>query len=380
MTATKENVSGAPIDRLVSLTRDLILIPSFANRPQDIERCVEFVHNHLDTLVGIRIETLECDGHPSIVAVPENIDEPTILLCAHLDVIEHGEVSSYKSTIENGRIIGPGAGDMKGQLAILLEVFAHFCNRHPGVSLGIAITSDEESGGMAGVRYLFEDKKMRCGEVLLPDGGAPNSIVVEEKGILHLNAHAQGTASHAAYPWLGENPLEHLQHALRSIHEHFETLKRADDVEHWYPTCSVTGMRTENSTTNRIPAWAEARLDIRFTPPISAEQMLESVRKVVNDTVTLSVVLAAEPSHLQPSTLFSEITEEVTHEPAELTRACGGSDARFICHYGIPVIVSRPRVGDLHAESEWIEIASMEAYYLILKRYIERRLLETESA
>lgn len=34
--------------KLVALTRDLILIPSDESRPDDIERCFEFIINHLE--------------------------------------------------------------------------------------------------------------------------------------------------------------------------------------------------------------------------------------------------------------------------------------------------------------------------------------------
>ena len=34
--------------KLVALTRDLILIPSDESRPDDIDRCFEFIINHLE--------------------------------------------------------------------------------------------------------------------------------------------------------------------------------------------------------------------------------------------------------------------------------------------------------------------------------------------
>ena len=72
---------------------------------------------------------------------------PDILLCGHLDVIDHPEADCFHSTIRDGRIYGPGAGDMKGQDAILVELFRTLHARYPGISLGLALTSDEERGG-----------------------------------------------------------------------------------------------------------------------------------------------------------------------------------------------------------------------------------------
>jgi succinyl-diaminopimelate desuccinylase len=68
------------------------------------------------------------------------------------------------------------------------------------------------------------------------------------------------------------------------------------------------------------------------------------------------------------------VTEEITSKPVQLIREHGGSDARYIAQHGIPVIMTRPYVGSLHAYDEWIDIASMETLYRIYERYLERKL------
>ncbi len=55
-------------------------------------------------------------------------------------------------------------------------------------------------------------------------------------------------------------------------------------------------------------------------------------------------------------------------------RESGGSDARFLTPHGIPVLMSRPTVGKLHAPDEWIEIDSMLTYYRICEDYLRHRL------
>jgi hypothetical protein len=94
---------------------------------------------------------------------------------------------------------------MKGELAILLEIFRAFHERYPGISLGMAVTSDEEIGGEHGTRFLFEKAGIRCGVAIVPDSGSLNEIAVEEKGILHLKIVARGSAGHASRPWLVDN-------------------------------------------------------------------------------------------------------------------------------------------------------------------------------
>ena len=155
--------------RLTALTRDLVLIPSTDTRFEERARCFEFVQNHLDALDGIELRFEESNGYTSLLALPDSHSNPEILLCGHLDVVEHPGLPAYRSTIENGCIRGPGTGDMKGQLAILLELFREFHTEHPGLSLGLAVTSDEEQGGENGVRYLVEEAGLRCGIVIIPE-------------------------------------------------------------------------------------------------------------------------------------------------------------------------------------------------------------------
>jgi len=87
------------------------------------------------------------------------------------------------------------------------------------------------------------------------------------------------------------------------------------------------------------------------------------------------VILSSEPMQFEPDTLFKTAIEEVTGESVSFIREDGASDARFIHQYGIPVIISRPIVGELHSENEWIDVDSMIKFYMICARYLERKLL-----
>ena len=358
--------------RLIELTRDLIIIPSTRDRPEDIQRCMEFVVNHVELPNELTVRRFCEKGSPSTVILPRNVSAPEVLLLAHLDVVARPQGAEYHSSVNDGRIYGPGSGDMKGELAILLEIFRDFHERCSGISLGLAVTSDEENGGNHGTRFLFEKVGLRCGVAIIPDSGSLNEIAIEEKGILHLKLKAHGSSGHASRPWLAENPLEKLISKLTEVRNYFETLKSADG--HWHPTFAVTVMQTENRVSNRIPSFAEAVCDVRFPPPYTSNQVISQLKRFTEHTMELEVLVSAEPTKVSPDPLFLTATQEITQKPVTLIREHGGSDARFICGYGIPVIMSRPYVGNLHAENEWIDIASMETLYRIYERYLDKKL------
>lgn len=372
MTATDPS-SETLTKRLIELTRDLILIPSARERPEEIERCMEFVIHHAELPQAVTAHRFREHGVPSTVFLPHGITTPVVMLLAHLDVVARPDDAAYRSVVRDGRIYGPGSGDMKGELAILLELFRAFHERYPGISLGMAVTSDEEKGGDYGTRFLFERVGLRCGVAIVPDSGSLNEIAVEEKGILHLKITARGSAGHASRPWLADNPLERMIVSLQKMQNHFSALRSGD--EHWHPTCAVTVLQTENRVFNRIPSFAEAICDIRFPAPFSSSEMLAQAKQFMDGEMEYEVVTTAEPVRVLPDPLYLAATEEVTGKPARLIREHGGSDARYISQYGIPVIMSRPFVGNLHAEDEWIDIASMETLYRIYERYLETKLI-----
>lgn len=364
-----------PLDRLVSLTRDLVSIQSTKHLPLERARAFSFLRNHLEAVESLEIRDVESGGLASLVALPKGVDVPDVLMLGHVDVIDHPDPAVYQSTVAHGRIFGPGAGDMKGQVAIMLKLLCDLQRQRPGTSVGLAVTSDEESGGMHGARYLFDELGLRCGLALVPDGGSINDVTISEKGILHVQLSATGKESHAARPWLVPNALVRLSRALVAVHDHFERMTPAGERggDHWYPTCSPTICRTANDTINCIPADATAYLDIRFPPPHTVASMWEQVRQVAGPDVEVSIAMSAEPTRLAPDQAYLHITEQVTSAPARLVRASGGSDARFIAHHGIPVILSRPLVGNLHGTDEWIDIESMGVFYRICEEFIRQR-------
>ena len=368
MTATDAELRN----RLVELTRDLILVPSIADHPEEMARCFELVRHHLDVLPGIVIKEFSIKGHVSMLILPEGLVRPDVLMCAHLDVIAHPNRAVYKSVIEGGRIVGPGAGDMKGALAILIELLKYFYQHHAGCSLGLVITSDEEQGGESGIGHLVRHEDLRCGVALIPDGGSPCSVTVAEKGIIHCKIIHHGHSAHAARPWLGENAIEQLLATLSNVTALFEEASSSDN--HWVPTCSVNVIATPNQTVNRVPSEAVAILDIRFPPPYTVDKMKLLMEDVIDEEAELEWLITAEPASLDPDPMFMEAIHEVHGSPPEKTKEAGGSDGRFFSAQGIPVIISRPLVGELHGPEEWIDIDSMISFYSVCKKYLEKKL------
>lgn len=368
-------------ERLIQLTRDLVLMETTDDRPEERRRCFQWIRNHLEEVPGLQLRRYEKNGYESLLALPAGSGQPDLLFCGHLDVVCHPDAARYRSEVRDGCIHGPGAGDMKGQLAVMIELMREL-GRGPA-SVGMLVTSDEERGGENGVRFLVEEQGLRCGRAIIPDGGSLAEIIVEEKGILHLRLEASGFSAHAARPWQGRNALESIVASAERIRARIARFSSAEirgendcerngcdnSKDHWHPTCSLTMLATPNDSPNRIPETASAVMDIRFVPPATAEELLAAIGEELAEGVRAAPIISAEPTHLAPDPAFVEITGRVSGETAALVRSSGGSDARFFSALGIPVMLSRPRVGNLHGRDEWIGIDSMLDYYRICLEY-----------
>ena len=107
------------------------------------------------------IREYEKDGYGSMVVLPEGIADPEVLFCGHLDVIEHPELEQYESWLKDGRIYGPGAGDMKGAVAIMLELFRNLHRAHRGFRWAWRLRRTRN--GEASTGCVISWKKKVCG-------------------------------------------------------------------------------------------------------------------------------------------------------------------------------------------------------------------------
>ena len=372
MASRNGTVDGELRAQLIDLTRALIRVPSSAAHPSALERALELLRGRLEPLAGVRIEEFRCEGVPSLVIRPAAVETPAVLLVGHIDVVDHGSRRHYRPRVRDGRIYGPGAGDMKGAVAIMVTLFGELLRRHPEMALGLAITADEELGSHHGTRYLV-DQGLSCDLAILPDGGSIDTVVVAEKGLLHVEVVWRGASSHGAYPWSGNNPVDSMLSDLAGLRDRFAALA-SDQSDHWHPTATFTTLESESKSINRVPEFARAGVDVRFTPPWTVATMLREVQSCLSPGAELSLPNVTECTRMAVDPDYRTISEQVLGSPLQEMRTPGASDARFFSALGIPAIISRPVVGNVHRVDEWIDIASMLQYYRILHTFVRRRL------
>ncbi len=349
---------------VISLLKELMRFKTIASRPDELNRCADFIETFLTNL-GVSYERVNSNAIPSILVTPKPGVTP-VLLMAHFDVVD-GPDALFEPVEREGKIYGRGSVDDKYAVALSLVLLKQWMAKlekndlgQESLPFGILLTGDEETGGYDGARHTL--KNVQADFALALDGGEPEKIITKGKGILDIKLTAQGKAAHGALPWLGTNAIDILVDDLKKVRHLFEE----DAPGHWHKTIN-TGIIQGGESVNQVCDTAHAVLDIRYTENDDPDAILAEIDRVTTSMVTTEekepLFKGGDSPHLQ--TLLSLIPEAVTGYEH------GASDARFLSDYGIPGVIWGARgIMTAHAKDEHVEIESVLWMLDILDRFM----------
>ncbi|MEP0505049.1 MAG: acetylornithine deacetylase/succinyl-diaminopimelate desuccinylase family protein [Paracoccaceae bacterium] len=214
-------------DDVIALTQGLIRIPTL-NPPGACYRDIcDFLDQRLSRF-GFETQMIRAEGTPgdsdqyprwNLVARREGAHSGDCLhFNSHHDVVEVGAgwtKDPFGGEVEDDRIYGRGACDMKGGLAASIIAAEAFIKEHPDFcgAVEISATADEESGGYGGVAYLAEkgffDPK-RVQHVIIPEPLNKDRICLGHRGGWWAEIETKGEIAHGSMPFLGDCAVRHM--------------------------------------------------------------------------------------------------------------------------------------------------------------------------
>jgi succinyl-diaminopimelate desuccinylase len=229
------------MEDLLELTKELIRFKSMLSRPDEISRCVQFIERFLNG-IGATCVRIECDGVPSIAALPKP-DFAPVLLMSHIDVVDASD-ELFVPVEKDGKLYGRGSFDDKYAAALSMILFREHLNKarkegrgQGDLPLGILITGDEEAGGFKGAKEAL--KRIRTDFCIALDGGNVRKIVTKEKGVLRLKLISRGKAATDPGPGSARTPLRSSWRTIRSSRPFSVTELRSTGTR---PSTSVSSM------------------------------------------------------------------------------------------------------------------------------------------
>ncbi len=225
---------AAKRDELVVLTQELIRIPTL-NPPGEYYRDIcEFLDVRLSAR-GFTTELIrafdtpgDSDKYPrwNIVARREGGSAgECVHFNSHTDVVEVGQGwtrDPFGGELDNGKIYGRGACDMKGGLATSIIAVEAFLEIWPDFAGAIEIsgTADEETGGFGGVAYLSEQgyfSPEKVQHVIIPEPLHKDRVCLGHRGVFWAEIETHGRIAHGSMPFLGDCAVRHMGAVLAEM-------------------------------------------------------------------------------------------------------------------------------------------------------------------
>jgi len=168
-------------ERYVSELREFIAMPSVSTKSEhrkDIERCAQWLADHMKKIGLENVEIIPTKGHPIIYADWLHAPgKPTLLFYGHYDVqpaepLELWLSPPWELTLRDGSLFARGVADDKGQVFIhlkALEAFFQNGGKLP-VNLKLMIEGEEEVG--SDNLYVFietEKKRLEADALVVSD-------------------------------------------------------------------------------------------------------------------------------------------------------------------------------------------------------------------
>mgnify|MGYP006291459983 CR=1 FL=1 len=266
-------------ERLDAFLRDLVCIPSFSTREDLVAERVAVEMERL----GFR--DVRTDRIGNVIGWVGADSGPILMLNGHMDTVDVSDGSKWTrepfgGEIEDGRLYGLGACDMKGGLAAMIHG-AHLLHRMEAELAGrvvVACVVQEEPCEGISSRVLIEEEGVEPDWVVIAE---PTDLQVSrgQRGRIELRVTTHGRSAHASQPALGENAIYTASRLVFGL----ELLagQLGDDPFLGKGTLAVTEIRSSAGSRNAIPDRCELIVDRRLTLGETEAMALAEVQRVI---------------------------------------------------------------------------------------------------
>ena len=306
---------------------------------------------------GLEVEVEEvAPGRPNVVGRARGTGGgPTLLLNAHMDTVGYqGMEAPLEPRVENGRLYGRGAYDMKGSLAAIMVAGAEAVRASLRGDVLVAAVADEEVysiGAEAVARGCRADAAIVAEPTEL-------RLVVAHKGFVWMEVETTGRAAHGSRHDLGEDAIVAMGHVLSGLGALAETLLAN-------PSHPLLGSGSVHASVIRggvelstYPESCVLALERRTVPGETVELVEAQIREIAGGA-EIRTTFVREPFEVAQGEPVVQAVLRHAGGP-EVAGFPGWADSAVFAAAGIPTVVFGPGGEGAHAQVEWVDLADLE--------------------
>jgi succinyl-diaminopimelate desuccinylase len=355
--------------------------------------------NYIEPLFGgygfqtakIDIPSNQAEGRENrvnLVCHRQTAGKPRLIFYAHIDVVPAHGWEAFKPRVENGKIYGRGAADMKGAIPALLLALEKCKDQPLKYNASVVITTDEELSQASQLRYLSRFLQPVQGAYVFDLDSNFGYVSIAGLGALQMDIRVKGKSVHSGLSHLGENAVEKavlLMDALMALKK--EVTRRVSQV-YTHPDTGLEKMVARLNINmvqgglkvNIIPDECIISIDRRLIP----EENINDARKEILETLSavpgVTWEIASEfaiptvPPCSDPITdELEKIMKEVTGEKGKYGEMGSGDLANIVTRewggkeFGMGVIRSE---SNIHGKNEFVYQKDIEDLAEIIFRFL----------
>ena len=370
----------------LELAQSLIKIKSIS--PED-GGCFDLIESELIPL-GFQIEKIPELNCETLLAKYGDSGKVFCYL-GHTDVVPSGPEDEWTSppfeaNIVEGELIGRGAADMKGSVAVFIESVKKFLADHPNPNfqIWVMLTSNEEGepadGKINTLMDALTDQNQFIDYCLVGEASSSDKVGdvlrVGRRGSLSGKLKLIGKQGHVAYPHKVLSPILEVGPIINELNQ----MIWDEGNEHFDPTSfQISNIDSGTGATNVVPGHLNMLFNFRFSPESSQESLKERFVQVLEKSkcsFEIDWTLNAQPYLTKKTELLSIIQtalKKINGKEAIVDNGGGTSDGRWVSPSGSEVIELGPRNQTIHKIDEKISLADL----ILLQEIYQQILVET---
>lgn len=343
---------------LLARTADLVAIPSESHEEATLAGHVE---GRLRSLAHLDVTRFEDN-----VVARTHLDCPYRLVVAgHLDTVPANDNGTPR--VAGDVLWGLGAADMKGGLAVMLDLAASVAD--PAVDVTWVFYAAEEVAAVHnGLGKLFDARPdLVAGDAAVL--GEPTGAAIEAgcQGTMRLRLTLAGARAHTARPWMGRNALHRAGHVLAALDAYEARRPILDGCEFREALQAV--FVEGGVASNVVPDRAVVTINHRYAPDRTPAEAEQHVREVlaprIEDGDRFAVVDVADGA--RPGLNHPLLAALRDRHRLTVRAKLGWTDVARFAAAGIPAVNFGPGDSTLaHTKDERVERASLDAVHAAL--------------
>jgi len=370
---------------IIAFTKQLVKTPS-QNGIDSEKRIADLVMRKLSGF-GFYPKIVGNKEHPSIFCkITKNPRGKTIWLESCLDTVPTGNLLKwkyhpFKAIIKGSKMYGRGVADSKIAIAIFCYLAKKlYDNTDFKGNIILGFDSDEQSGNFTGIRDILKQKP-EANVCILGYQGI-DVISIGARGWLRLKITTKGKSAHTgSRSKRGNNAIHQMVDVILALKKLDLGSKKEPFFD--YGSSFNVSLIEGGIAINIVPDKCEAKIDIRFLPSQSKEEILNKISnelkklKRKNSNISYEIeVLQSETAFLtNPKDKFVKLLQKTAQKELKkkipLVSSGAGSVGNVVSKLGIPIInCFGCRCDNVHAPNEWIDLSTLPKVFEIYRETI----------